>query len=284
MASSQGPRHVREWLLLVLALVVTGAVCLPLWSFLGGGQEREAVVTAERVTRMLLGPEQLACYACFVWACLILGVQYAELRRQRRAFQMVLLPSDDALRILPEDAPPLQRRVQQLIQGRGQYLLARMILLALGKFAISRSPQDAHETVRSQAEVELGRMATSMSTVHYLTWAIPAVGFLGTVRGIGLALSVAPSLTDDTLPDFLGATTRSLAIAFDTTLVALALSLILVYLVHLVQRDQEDLVLDCQEYCLERLVARLYDLPETPVPSDRWTGSEEGQWNSLRPD
>ena len=42
----------------------------------------------------------------------------------------------------------------------------------------------------------------------------------------------------------------------------LALSLTLMYLIHIVQRDEEALVLDCQQYCLEHLVNRLYE-PES---------------------
>jgi hypothetical protein len=32
------------------------------------------------------------------------------------------------------------------------------------------------------------------------------------------------------------------------------------FLVHSVQRDEEALVIDCQQYCLEHLVNRLYEL------------------------
>lgn len=53
--------------------------------------------------------------------------------------------------------------------------------------------------------------------------------------------------------------TSHLTFAFDTTLVALALSLPLMFLLHRVQRDEEALVLDCQSYCQEHLVGRLYD-------------------------
>jgi len=266
----QDRRHQRslpEWPLLILAIALVGAVCFPLWSLLAPPSASGGVLTAERVGRMVLGPEQIACYACFVWACLILALRYREVKRQQSALGLDLLPSDESLRILPEDARPLERRVQQLTEKGGPYLLAKMIRLALNKFAISRSPQDASETVRSQADVELGRMSTGMATVQYLAWAIPAIGFLGTVRGIGLALTVAPTLTDESLPSFLDVTTRCLAVAFDTTLVALVLSLVLMYLIHAVQRDQEDLVLDAQEYCLERLVSKLYDLEKSPSPA-----------------
>jgi biopolymer transport protein ExbB/TolQ len=266
MAQPRSKWHFTEWPLLILALALVGAICLPLWQWTAGTDEG-MVLTPERIGRMLLGPEQIACYAGFTWACFILLTRYLEVRRQRRAFQLDLLPRDETLRILPEDAQALQRRVTQLSERGGPFILSHMIRLALNKFGISRSPQDANETVRSQADVELGRMSTSMATVQYLAWAIPAIGFLGTVRGIGMALTVSPSVMDESLPNFLDVTTRYLAIAFDTTLVALALSLVLMFFIHAIQRDQEDLVLDSQEYCLERLISRLYDLQQNAEPA-----------------
>src|SRR5258707_13409586 len=53
--------------------------------------------------------------------------------------------------------------------------------------------------------------------------------------------------------------TQHLSVAFDCTLVALALSLVVMFLIHTVQREEESLVYDCQEYCLEHLVNRIYE-------------------------
>jgi biopolymer transport protein ExbB/TolQ len=253
-----------EWPYLILAVALVGAVCIPLWQWTTAGDEG-VVLTGERIARMLLGPEQIACYACFTWACLMLLARYGQVRRQRRALRLDLLPTDEGFRILPEDARPLQRRVAQLSERGGPYFLAGMIRSALSRFATSRSPQEAAEMIRSQADVELGRQANSMATVHYLAWAIPALGFVGTVRGIGLALTVAPNVTEEALPRFLDVTTKNLAVAFDTTLVALLLSLVLMFLLHSIQRDQEAVVLDSQQYCLDHLISRLYVL-DSPTP------------------
>jgi hypothetical protein len=102
-----------------------------------------------------------------------------------------------------------------------------------------------------------------MATIHYLAWAIPALGFLGTVRGLAMSLSLAGD-NQSSIPAFLQQATRHLNVAFDCTLVALALSLVLMFLVHSVQRDEEALVIDCQQYCLEHLVNRLYETEPAP--------------------
>jgi len=220
--------------------------------------------TPDRLSRLFLGPEQIASYAFFIWGGFILLSRYLEVRRQRRAFGLEPLPTEEGVRILPEDARPLQRRVEQLTRGR-PYILANMIRLALGKYAVTRSSQDVSETIRTQAEVDQGRLVTSMATVHYLAWAIPAIGFLGTVRGLAGSLTMAGREHEtDSLQQFLDGATQHLNVAFDCTLVALALSLPLMFLIHSVQRDEEAVVIDCQQYCLEHVVNRLYD-PE-PLP------------------
>ena len=227
--------------------------------------------TPDRLSRLFLGPEQLASYGCFLWAGFILLSRYLEMRRQRRALNIGLLPTEEGVRILPEDARPLQRRVEQVTRGR-PYILGNMIRLALGKYAVTRSSQDVSETIRAQAEVDQGRLVTSMATIHYLAWAIPAIGFLGTVRGLAGSLTMAGAEHQaDSLQTFLDGATQHLNVAFDCTLVALALSLPLMFLIHSVQRDEEAVVIDSQQYCLEHVVNRLYDpelLPE-PIPDGR---------------
>jgi hypothetical protein len=266
MALTPSQRPTREWPLLVLAIALVCAVCFPLWQWSTGGDgggDFWSKWTPERLGRLLLGPEQIACYCCFTWGAFILLNRYLELRRQRRAFALGLLPTDEGSRILPEDARPLQRRLDALT-GRRPYILGNMIRMALNKFAISRSSADASEAVRTQAEVDLGRLVTSMATVHYLAWAIPALGFLGTVRGLSGALSMASKVDDQSLNAFIAEATRHLNVAFDCTLVALVLSLGIMFLLHSVQRDEEALVIDCQQYCQEHLVNRLYDPAPAP--------------------
>jgi hypothetical protein len=64
---------------------------------------------------------------------------------------------------------------------------------------------------------------------------------------------------DTDLNAFTRQATDQLKIAFDCTLVALALSIVLMYGLHMVQRAEETLVIDAQEYCQEHLLLRLYD-------------------------
>lgn len=262
IAASQKPH--REWLWLILALLLVGGVTIPLWQW-AAPPENSADYwsrwTPQRMAKLLLGPEQIACYLCFVWSGLMLLNRYREVMRQRAAFHLELLPTDEGARILPEDARPMARKIEATTRQR-PYILAKMIQMALTKFAVSRKAIDVGEVVRNQADIEQNRLVTTMSTISYLVWAIPAIGFLGTVRGLAGGMSKAGNQRD---ADFIKQVTDQLGIAFDCTFVALALSVVLMYLLHVVQRAEELLIIDSQQYCQEHLLLRLYD-PE-PEPS-----------------
>lgn len=269
MSIRPSQRPAREWALLIVALVIVGAIVIPAWQGSTSTETRAEFLakwTPQRISKLLIGPEQAACYVCFTWASLILLSRYREIHRQRGAFGLELLPTDEGARILPEDARPLARKVEQITARRGPYILANMIRLGLGKYAVSKSAPDVAEVVRNQAEIESSRLAAGMGgLVNYLAWAIPALGFIGTVRGLAGAFGLAGATGTD-LNQFTKQATDQLNIAFDCTLVALALSVLLMYLLHTVQRAEETLLIDCQEYCQEHLLLRLYD----PAPVEEW--------------
>ncbi|MGF1580505.1 MAG: MotA/TolQ/ExbB proton channel family protein [Gemmataceae bacterium] len=269
-------RPTRELPLLVLTVVIVGAICVPIWQGLSPnlGAAMWSSWSPERWGRLLFGPEQIACYCCFTWGCLILFSRYAEVRRQRRSFKFNLLPTKEGDRILVEDARPLQRKSEQVMQDKGPFILGNMIRLALGKFILMRSSKDASEAVRTQAEVDLGRLVSTMATVHYLAWAIPAIGFLGTVRGLAGSLTMAGH-TDLETAQLIHGATEHLNVAFDSTLIALVLSLGMMFLLHSVQREEEALVIDCQSYCTEHLVNRLYEPEALLTESSSGHGSNE---------
>lgn len=255
MPLTPSQRPTREWPLLLFTLLLVGVIVYPLWTrFAGASTDSWLNWPPERWAKLLLGPEQIACYCCFVWGFMIFLGRYWEMRRQRGAFHLGLLSTEEGSRILPEDARPLQRQLDQLTSKHGPLILANMIRAGLSKLALSRSSADVRETLNTQAEVDLGRLIASMATMNYLAWAIPAIGFFGTVRGLAGSMTLAGEGGDQ-----LRIATQHLQIAFDCTLVALGLSLISMFFIHTLQREEESLVIDCQQYCLEHLVNRLYE-------------------------
>ena len=89
--------------------------------------------------------------------------------------------------------------------------------------------------------------------VRYIAWAIPSIGFIGTVRGISNALGQAHRAVQG---DIAGVT-ESLGVAFNSTLIALVISIVIMFFMHQLQLIQERLVLDTHTYCDQRLLSHL---------------------------
>jgi biopolymer transport protein ExbB/TolQ len=83
------------------------------------------------------------------------------------------------------------------------------------------------------------------------------VGFIGTVRGIGAALGQANKAVEG---DITGVT-QSLGVAFNSTFIALVISIVLMFFIHQLQLMQERLVLDSESYGDRHLISRMRVLP-----------------------
>ena len=99
--------------------------------------------------------------------------------------------------------------------------------------------------------------------LRYVTWLLPTLGFIGTVIGISLALSEAGNMPDvgdgEAIKAWMGVLTQKLGIAFNTTLLALLQSAVLIFFMHVVQAREEESINDIGRYCLNNLINRLYE-------------------------
>ena len=89
--------------------------------------------------------------------------------------------------------------------------------------------------------------------VRYTVWAIPAIGFVGTVRGIGAALQQAHQAVSGNI----SGVTEALGITFNATFTALTSSIIVMFFLHQLQLAQERMVLDTQTYLDQNLLRHM---------------------------
>jgi biopolymer transport protein ExbB/TolQ len=197
--------------------------------------------------------EQEACFILMFWAFAIIIYKAVVTHRQRLLLDKDLILLSEDMRILPQDTRELSRRIQALPLAAQAYLLPRTLIIALQRFAATGNIQDVSTSVREISESEAGRMESELSIIRYIAWAIPSIGFIGTVRGIGDALGQAHKAV---LGDITGVT-QSLGVAFNSTFIALVISIVLMFFIHQLQLMQERLVLDTEYYCDEHLIRHL---------------------------
>lgn len=197
--------------------------------------------------------EQETCFILMLWAMSLMGYKAFLTVQERRVLQLELLPLNLGTSILPEDTREFSRPIQALPEQQQRLLLPRALLTALHRFRSTRNIQDVSNSIRAICDSESDRLDSELSMIRYIAWAIPSIGFLGTVRGIGQALGQANKAVQG---DIAGVT-QSLGVAFNSTFVALLISIVIMFLVHQLQLAQERLALDAEEYCDVRLVRNL---------------------------
>ena len=103
---------------------------------------------------------------------------------------------------------------------------------------------------------------TSYSLPRILVWAIPLLGFIGTVIGISGAVSgfsgfLENSADVEQIKEGIGQVTSNLGLAFDTTLLALFLSVLVMIPLVLVERYESNLLLGIDVFINDKLLPRL---------------------------
>lgn len=165
------------------------------------------------------------------------------------------LPPEDDIILTGEDLGQLYQRLRAAPQHR---FLPRLLERTVAQYQGNKSVAHAHTLLDSCLDLYLHELDLGYHIIRYVVWLIPTIGFIGSVIGIGGALSVAgASKADD--PELLARTTAEMSIAFNGTFIALLLSAVLVYIMHLAQQREEKALNNSAQYCLDKLINRLID-------------------------
>jgi len=197
--------------------------------------------------------EQETCFILMFWAFAILGYKGLAAWRQQQMLEQDLLQLPTGLPIGVEDTRGLVERLENLPAEAHNYLVPRALLTGIERFSATRHVQDVSTAVRDVCESEGESLESELSIIRYLAWAIPSVGFIGTVRGIGNALGQAHRAVEGDITGI----TENLGVAFNSTFVALVISIVLMFFIHQLQLKQERLVLDSERYVDHWLIRKL---------------------------
>lgn len=187
------------------------------------------------------------------WGMIVLTYKMAHIANERRLFKYDFVRVQPGERIIPEGALDRYKDLKTAIE-REPHLRERLVpeclIAALHRFHATASVQDSANAVRERAELAGDELDSSLSLVRYIAWAIPAIGFIGTVRGIGDALSFA----EQAVRGDVSAVTTWLGLAFNSTFVGLSMCIVLMFFLHLVQARQEAFIIETQTFCRDKLI------------------------------
>jgi biopolymer transport protein ExbB/TolQ len=197
---------------------------------------------------------QGAIYFLFAYGILEISRMRKTVNKEEQAFGLELLPETEQYVLTPEDVAKIKLSMLE-VERKDKFLLVDLIKKACTKFRANHSVSETLEMVSRQSEIHFRNSDSEQSIIRYIAWAIPSVGFVGTVIGISSSMSVASSAVSAA---GIEKVTSLLNIAFDTTLVSLVLSLVLMYMYHNMQERNEKLHAKIESYVLDNLVNRIY--------------------------
>jgi len=186
------------------------------------------------------GPTQVVCLVFAGMVVAFLVEKGRLLRAQQQKLQALDL--DVAGLVASGDLEAIGRRAEQSASLAGKRLLRVL--------AVWRTTESSFQLERSvDGDTELYALAqdTSYSLVKVLMWAIPILGFIGTVIGMSQAVGsfeavLGNSDNVDGLKAGLTKVTSGLGTAFDTTYLALVISVLLSFPMIYMERQEEQLL------------------------------------------
>ncbi len=187
-----------------------------------------------------------------------LSIRWRAGRLEASQIDRGYLPEDDETVLRPgEDLTPIYQKVRAS-KYRETCFVPRLIERCVLGFNISHSADQTNSLLNSSLELYLHEIDLRYNITRYITWLIPSLGFIGTVIGIMMALNYAGDRANVESPDMLYQVTERLGVAFSTTLLALVMASILVFIQNVVQGREEAALNKAGQYCLDNLINRLY--------------------------
>lgn len=200
------------------------------------------------------------------WSVAILGLKFLKLRLQRRALKLSVVPENAEFILSPRTVDEVTQRLYSVVDDPKQFVLFNRIVVALSNLRNLGRVTDVDEILQTQAGNDESSMETSYSLLQGFVWAIPVLGFIGTVQGLSIAIggfgNVLASASElSQVKDALKLVTGGLSIAFETTMHGLVAALFIQLTLTALKKSEEEFLDSCSEYCMRNIVGRLRLMP-----------------------
>ena len=145
------------------------------------------------------------------------------------------------------------KRLDQLSPGRHEDFFIRRLRSALEHVRGQGSAETLNDELKYLSDIDASRLHAGFGLFRVILWAIPILGFLGTVVGITMALnSVDLKSPDQSMLQVL----NGLGLKFNTTAVALSMSMVLMFVYFFVDRSANGLLEQVDRRVEEELAGR----------------------------
>jgi biopolymer transport protein ExbB/TolQ len=202
------------------------------------------------------------------WAACFMVLKTRQVYVQQQLSKLEIFPREQLPLSDPKNLDRMTTHIDDLASALGAGLLFRRVRQAFLHFRLHPSRAAVSELLTTMADVDSSRTDTSYTMLHVMIWAIPIVGFIGTVVGLGGAVggfsASLPKATDfGELKQLLAGVTSGLSVAFDATFVALLISLLLMFPASAIEKYEQNLLSSIDEFCHREIIGRITDAEAT---------------------
>ena len=210
------------------------------------------------------GPVPFPTTFLMFWALSILILKWLRLKQQKETMLLDVLPTEISNEITVDSLDEFITHINELPGASSDSFLINRVVRGIEHFRVRKSAAETVTMMESQSAIDANNVAGSYTILKVFIWSLPILGFIGTVMGVSTAVaSLANSLSGggsmeamkSALQDVFG----GLGTAFDTTLLALIMSMLVKIPASALQKNEEDLITSVDEYCNENLLRRLND-------------------------
>ncbi|MBV9124845.1 MAG: MotA/TolQ/ExbB proton channel family protein [Planctomycetes bacterium] len=210
---------------------------------------------SEKAARYVKHPVECVEVVLFCCALGALGTKFLRSWKEWAAFRREILPTWDGQPVPASEADRLRAGLDRLPPRLQNTYLVHRIASVLDFLSSRNSAQELDDQLRALADNDFLALEGSFALTRFITWAIPILGFLGTVLGITQSIS---GVTPEVLEKSLSQVTDGLALAFDTTALGLALTMITMFLSFVVERVEQG-VLEAVDRYVDRQLAHRFE-------------------------
>ena len=242
------------------------------------------VVRNEYLLQLFSGRISETIFALILWSLFLILFKWRQYRQQHHAysaFRNQLLHDSLSKGIYVKNVDERILEISQFMQEQKvkkfqDSVIFRRVRRTLRHLKAIPKKEEITSILNYQAEIDHNRMQSGYTLLNVFIWAIPILGFIGTVFGIGQSIGEFSDFirsTDGTdlnaqMRSALGGVTSGLSVAFSTTFIALVGVVPVMMLSSSLHKREEDLLLSVEEYCLEDLLPNLHVRPGDEVLED----------------
>jgi len=198
----------------------------------------------------------------FCWAMAILYLKFKKLRHQQSALLLDVLPMRLGKEINVVNVARFIDHVYRLPRKLRDSLMVNRIRKGLELFEIRANNAEVAKMMANQSDIDSARIGGSYTLPRAFLWAIPLLGFIGTVLGLSQAIGGMNFANVEDVGKIVSSinnVTSGLGTAFDATLLGLVLAMILNFPLNSMAKHEDDNLNRIDAFCNEVLMPRLND-------------------------